>query len=355
MAHLMLGAGSTPFVTDGPAAAALRSTVVQTPVRYGPDALAWQLEGLADQAAHGVTYTTRLPLSAVTDLTPYGEIRLWLNASRAAGSAPDSPPYLAFVAGRGGAVLASWPLTVARAGHWELHRLDLADLPDRQIDWVAVDWHSAGVGFRAVLDDLMAVQDQFLTDEDGALLALLDGQVEATAGSGVTVPAVLWQPDLTGWVEPAVEPYIRVVPCGMILARDRMAADEARGITPAGQIWLRPPQVAVDLYYQVDVVRGTRSQKNRVQQFLLSTLCPRRMLWVGGGLLALEWIDPEAEQWPGLQTGSSEPGRIPLYFRLRAWQEAGPRQVVAPVAHVTVASGHPEDRAVPAALEESHL
>ncbi|MDF2628737.1 MAG: hypothetical protein K0R39_2568 [Symbiobacteriaceae bacterium] len=355
MAHLMLGAGSTPFVTDGPAAAALRSTVVHSPVRYGRDGLAWQLEGIADQSEAGTTYTARQPLPAVTDLSPYGEIRLWVSASRAAGGAPDSPPYLAFLAGRGAAVLASWPLTVAHAGQWELHRLDLADLPDRQVDWVAVAWHSTGVGFRAVLDDLVAVKDEFLTDEDGALLALLDGQVEATAGSGVLVPAVLWQPDLTGWVEPAVAPYIRVVPCGMILARDRMAADEARGTTPAGQVWVRPPQVAVDLYYQIEVVRGTRSQKNRLQQFLLTTLCPRRMLWVGGRPLALEWIDPAAEKWPGLLTESPVPGRIPLYFRLRTWQEAGPRQVVVPVAHVTVASGHPEDRALPAALEESHL
>lgn len=351
MSHLMLGAASAAFATDDPGTAALRASVVQAPVRYGPDGLSWQFEGRADQALPSASYTVRLPMSALTDLTPFGEIRLWLSASPATSGAP----YLTFQVGRGATLLAAWPLKVLRAGDWELHRLDLADLADRQVDWVGLSWCSAGVDFRAVLDDLMAVQDQFLTDEDGALLALLDQQVAATVGSGELVPALIWQPDLTGWAEPSVEPYIRVVPRGMTLARDRMVAEEARGITPAGQLWVRPPQVAVDLYYQVEVVRGTRSQKNRLQQFLLSTLCPRRMLWVGGRLLALEWIDPDAAQWPGLLTAPPEPGRTPLYFRIRAWQEAGPRQVVAPVVTINLASGHSGDRAGLAALEESQI
>lgn len=350
VARLLLGSTGTAFVSsDG--AGALVSKVVSSPLRYGPDQQAWQVQGNADLAAPATVYTARQALAALTPLDSYPEVRLWLNASRKADGSADCPVYASFQVGRGADVLASWPLLIARSGVWELARLDLSGVSDRTVDWVGFAWVDPTVSFQLIADDLMAVREEPLADADAAFLALLDGQTAATDG-GPPVPAAIWQDDLDGWAEPETRPYIRLIPYAIDLARDRMNAGEIRGVTAAGKLWVSDPPVPYDLAYAIDVVGGTRAEKARLYEFLLALLFPERTVWVGSELLLLQWQPAPAAEQPAWTSAGSLPaggGRVAVHVRLRTSLQSGARRTTAPVRQTALAAGQPGDSGTPSA------
>lgn len=358
MARTLLGNPAALFLANDPAGTALTSRLVQTPVRFGPDLMAWQLEGSAE-AADGITaYAFRLALSQSISLAGYAEIRFWLQCNQPADGSAERPYCLTFQVGLGGSLVGAWPLPVGRPGEWELQRLELGALSSQSIDWVEISWAKPSISFRATLDDLMAVRDEMITDADAALVELLDSQVEATAGSGTPAPAVVWQAGSTDGTAPDEAPYIRIMPYAIRLARDRTTADEARGVLPGGLYWLRPPSVAYDLYYQVEAVGGTRAQRNRLTEFILATLCPERVIWVGSQLLPVQWVDvaslevPVPDHGPASVTGG---GRTPVHVRVRATQEPGSRKVVPPVAQAVLAAGARGDEGASGTQESSKV
>ncbi|MBZ4373791.1 hypothetical protein [Corallococcus sp. AS-1-6] len=301
-----------------------------TQVRPGTDGHSGRITASATAAGH----LLRRTLGAPVDLTPYRELRLWLNASRVATGAPAQPFFLELrlgsVALPADAASNTWNrfLPVAQASTWELHRLSLDDLaPATRSAVVTLQLRCVAEGpFTCCLDDVLAVRDEMVSDVEAALLERLHNVLVV---EGSPVPAEVHSPD----VAPPAKPYLRVTPLGVEPSDARTPSTTVRSDFSSTGFRTRPAGFAYDLWYQVEAFASSRADEARLLDFALQRLPPRGDLLVNGAPIPLEMRTLPATELIGGSRGE----RVGLVYRVLARNDSLPATGTRGVSNVLVA------------------
>src|SRR6266545_1046811 len=132
-----------------------------------------QLTAHAGAAGVAASFTPATPL----DLSAYDELRLWTYASRTADGTP-SAPFLLELSYLDAADVPGeehrWLVPVNRRRTWEQHRFGIADDRRGQITGLFLRCLT-NEPFQIHLDELLAVNEEPLSDVESALTGLLDG------------------------------------------------------------------------------------------------------------------------------------------------------------------------------------
>lgn len=304
----------------------LSVTAESTLVRYGIDGQSLRVSGSTNAHGH-LLRRTRAPL----DLTAFGELRLWLFSSRAATGSSSQPFFLELRLGSAAQSLDDpanlWHryLPADRASTWELIRLSLSDLAPAvrgSLSALQLRCLDATTTFTCVLDDLVAVREEMLSDVEAALLARLHERISV---AGAPVPAFLHVPGAT---MPA-PPHIRITHHHIAFADERTSSSPTRTDFSANRFALRPPSYGYNLHYQLEVVSANRSQHTAILEFILRELTPRGQLLVNNSLLPLEWVPVPAYNTDGAPLSD----RALLHFRVLTYQEVGAAEPAIPPYH----------------------
>src|SRR6185436_7340328 len=123
-------------------------------------------------------------------------------------------------------------------------------------------------GFTAVVDDLLAVREEPLTDLDEALRLRLHQRVTV---DGTAVPVSV----LAAGAPAPAAPAIILRHHGIEYADARTPVVHARGDYTTNRFKLLPAHVGYNLHYLVEAVGGSRAAEARILEFLLTALPPR--------------------------------------------------------------------------------
>jgi hypothetical protein len=264
---------------------------------------------------------------AATDLTVFNELRLWLRGERAADGTPSRPFFLemrlASAALALGAAGNTWQryLPVSQANVWEPVRLSIADLPALIRGAMTVmQLRCAATPFACNIDDILAVRDDFVTDVDQAMLAVLDRGLKL---GGTPVPAVLHP---ANGVLGQARPYLEITNYDISYCGERTDANRPRVDYTDKGYTLGPTSNAYELYYEVKAVADDRASQAKMLDFTLRSLPARGGLLVNGVVLPMESISVYAFDQPGgVRTDA-----IPLFYKILVRQETGPSDIASP-------------------------
>ena len=299
--------------------------------RYGNDATSGRLTATTTALNHLLQRS--LP---ALDLTDSDELRLAINADRAAGESGNRPFFLelrlASAAMPFNAPANTWHrfLPVGRTGEWELVRLGLAGLDPAvraAVSAVQLRCVDASRAFTCNVDDMMAVKNELFADVEAALRRRLHEQVVV---NGSPVPAVVHAPDAP---VPA-RPYVRILLRDVRFADPRTPSTSTRCDFSTDGYRLRPAGVGYDLYYQVDVWADDRPAQTRLLEFTLAELGPHGELLVNGAPLAITMVDVG----PLDLIGGARTDRVGFHYRIAARLESAAASPVKPVTALEVVS-----------------
>lgn len=274
--------------------------------------------GPADGPAPSVTRAFDDPL----DLRPWQELRLWLRSSRA-GDGRAAPFYLAFeAASAADPVTFTWArlLPVTRPDTWELHRLWLGDMPAplrQSIGAVRLRSVDPTAGFIGAVDELIAATPEPVQDVEAALVQRLGKFDLLIDDNPVTVPARVDFPDAP--VPPAA-PCVLLTPWAIDPAVDASGSGEIVDNFTAEGAYIRPALRRLRLDYRVDVYTAERAQKASLLDRILVEMGASPWLAAANDLFEIAPLPLTPEE-----RALVPPGRTPLFFRVTATMETGPR------------------------------
>ncbi len=304
-----------------------------TELSLAPDALHFRFG--ADRRSGRITATTaaldhRLRRSLPNvDLAAFDELRFWLRSDRVADGTAARPFFLELRLASAAMGLDdaanTWHrfLPVTRAESWELVRLSLADLSAAvrgAVNRLQLRCVDASAAFTCYIDDLTAVREAMVADVDAALLERLH---ERLTINGTQVPAVFHLPEL---VPAQARPFIRLMHYDVRFAEERTGSVENRGDYSGPGYRLRPPALAYDLYYELDIPTDTRAHQAQILEFVLATLAPRGDLIVNSIPLPLERVEGGAVSAEGERLTD----RAAMRYRVATRQEVAPSVPVVP-------------------------
>jgi len=308
---------------------------------FGADGYGMAITASAGSPGGADPYVRRI-FSPALDLRDSVELRLWIRSDLAATGAPDSPFYLTFEAADdpvNPSLTWSRFVGIAQANRWELQRLFLADMPDAlrgAVGVLRVRGIARTLAFSAAVDDLCASVPRAVEDAEAALLSRLDQRFTATDG-GPAVPALF---DVPEHQDPPALPYILVSPWATVPLTDYQAGEKIDNETAAGA-YVRPHPQRLRLDYRIDVIAGERGQKARLLDAIIAELGGNARLIAGDEPLGIAPFEPDP-----VLAGPVQPGRAPLYYRVIAWYETGPR-VFRPRAVPFILTAPSDDTARP--------
>jgi hypothetical protein len=175
----------------------------------------------------------------------------------------------------------------------------------------------ATLEFTADVDELIAATPQPVQDLEAALVERLGKFDLVINNQTVTVPAIVEVPEAP--VAPTL-PYVRITPWAIVpMAELAGSAESVDNFTDQGA-HLRPPPRRLVLDYRIDVHATERAHKTSLLDRVLADLGARAQLAVAGELLD---VAPFAVS--PVEAVVTPPGRTPLFLRVTATMEAGPR------------------------------
>lgn len=269
------------------------------------------------------------------DLTPFSELRFWLNGDRPADGTAQRRFYLEMRLASAAVPLNdpgnTWQryLPVSQAGRWEAIRLTLADLPaalGSAVTTIQLRCANADSPFNCRLDALIAVREAMIGDVDTALKAELDGILSI---GGTAIPAVLHPANGPLATNP---PYIQILQYDAAYSRDRTDSAPTRGDFTDQGYALNPPGSAFELYYQITAVADDRAAQVAMLEFVLKALPLRGQLRVNGYPLPFESICVP----PINRLGGFRDDRIPLFYKVSTRLQGGPGTRVTPTKIIAV-------------------
>ncbi|MCT9078076.1 hypothetical protein [Streptomyces fulvoviolaceus] len=270
----------------------------------GPDGRGMAVTATAGSGGQ-TPYVQRL-FSPAQDLRDSTELRLWLRSSTVS-------PGLVLEAGTDPAAGGQpWHrrLRVEQPDTWELHRLWLGDMPPalrQAVGLLRLRGRTPTPAFTAAVDDLAAGTPEALRDADAALLARLDALVTG-------VPAFF---DVPPDQSP---PYIAISTFAVLALPPQSAGTLIDNETDQGA-YVRPHPQQIRLDYRIEAVAAGHPERARITEAITAELAGSARLLVFDEPLALLPLEPGP-----LATGPYRPPATPLYYRLLAPQETGPRR-----------------------------
>jgi hypothetical protein len=232
--------------------------------------------------------------SPAVDLRPFDELRFWFRSSRPGDGRPGQPFYLAFEADTQPPQPQPWVwlLPVKGRDGWELHRLWLGDVPVAVRGAVArlrLRSLDPGVAFDAVVDTLLAVRPEPITDADAALAARLD--LKHAAMFGGSPAAAIVGPD--GAATPP--PYLLITPWSVLPRAERAGRGEVLDNPTPDGTYARPAPAEVVFEYRFTAVAPHRAQATALLDAVLRDFTRRPYLVVAGEAVAVTPFRPANE------------------------------------------------------------
>jgi len=309
---------------DAPSAAIVPGAAAQTHP-FATDPAALSLDILPGAAGH----VARRALGPI-DLTGVPSLTLWVHSDTAlTGTAADLfRPRVAL----GSAALPigapgnDWVryLPCERARSWSYAILALDDLDPLArgaLDTIEIQIAATDGSHNLLFDGLEASAPQMIADLDAALLAVLDGQLVLGGGS---VPAVV-----EATPPPANQPAIRLIQYEATRNERRAHTGLRRtDFTDSGHR-LRPSPIPWDVFYRVEFIAATRTDRVAMEDFVIGLLGHRRWLPVGNRALRIEQVDPVTPDDALIDVTY-------LRYRVSAWSERGAPIAVEPVSTVEI-------------------
>ncbi len=259
---------------------------------------------------------------AAVDLTSFADLELWVRSDRVADGSDGRPFFFELRLGSAalavGAAGNDWHrlIPVAAQDVWQPVPLALDDLPAAvrsaltAISFTCVD---ASTPFTIHLDRILAVSGELVGDVDAALLDRLGGKLEV---AGAAVPAI---------VEPAAAPngpFFRIKNYAVRPALERSPSGGIRTDHTEHGFSIRPPSVAVDLFYAIEAVADARADAARLLEFAFSDLAPRSTLDVAGRPLTVDWVEAPPLALPAIPTQPTLHVKVATSQRASAAREA---------------------------------
>jgi hypothetical protein len=291
--------------------------------RYGADATSGRLTA----SAAALNHLLRRTLAAI-DLSASDELRFAINADRDTGESGVKPFFLEVRLASAAMSFATpantWHrfLPVARAGAWELVRLDLTGLHPAvraAVNGMQLRCVDASRAFTCNVDDVVAVRNEMFADVEATLQRRLHQKVVL---NGSPVPAVIHVPDVS--LPP--RPFLRIVLRDVRFADPRTPGTSTRCDFSSDGYRLRLAGAGYDLYYQVDVWADDRPSQTRLLEFALGELV------VNGAPLPMTMIEVR----PRDLIGGARTDRVGFHYRIGARLESPAASPVKPVTMLEV-------------------
>jgi hypothetical protein len=278
------------------------------------------IRGSAGALGHRIERTL-----AAVDLGLFADLELWVRSDRLADGSDARPFFLELRLGSAqlavGAGGNTWHrrIPVAAADTWQPVPLALDDLAPEvrgAVTQIRVTCVDASAPFSVELDAIIAVDAELLSDVDAGLVDRLGGRLEL---DGVAVPAI---------VEPAAAstaPFFRIRNYEIRPAEERSPSGGLRTDHTEHGFSIRPPSLAVDLFYAIDAVADERAEAAALLQLAFAELTPRTTLEVAGRPLPVEWVEG-----PPFELGE-RPSQPTVHVKVGTSQRArGAREAAVP-------------------------
>lgn len=233
-------------------------------------------------------------LAAPVDVSGFDDLELWVRGTRIADGSPASPLYMELRLGSAaleiGAVANPWHrlIPLSQTGAWQPVTIGLQDLPAEVRGAVAqlrLTCVEASEAFSLQLGAVGVRAAELLLDVDAALVRRL--------GSGLTVDG---RP-VEVIVDPATAPqapFLRLRNYAVRPAEERSPSGGTRTDYTTRGFSIRPPAVAVDLFYAIEPVAPDRARAAAMFQHAFAELAPRATLDIEGRRVAVDWVEGPA-------------------------------------------------------------
>ncbi|WP_414583846.1 hypothetical protein [Scytonema sp. PCC 10023] len=269
-------------------------------------------------------------LSNPLDLRQIDELRFWFRSSRPGDGSSTRPFYLVFEITNSSSSL-SWKrlIPVKQADVWQLHQMWLGDMPSSLRQAISIlRLHSldAGIGFTAVIGDLIATTPTPIQDVDAVFLNRLNKRFQVVVdGTSTDVPAIIDLPENPGT---RTLPYILITPWSIQLQDNTTGSGElidnytlATNGSSAGA-FIQPAQQSLRLDFSIDVFAEERSQKAYLLEQILFSFYQQPLLVINGEPITITKFTPSDREIAAYVP----PGRTPLFYQVLIRMKTGERQ-----------------------------